>query len=64
MLNNHKAGHVITDKIRYSPGMDGGLLNHMLPHKVMTLHLQGVGVSFDGRNIYFLRHIFYFSSSL
>ena len=48
-----QAGHVISDKIRFSTGV------HAL-HKVMTLHLIGVGVSFDARKIYFLLHNFLF----
>ena len=39
-----QAGHVIPDKIRYSAGMGGGVLNYMLKHKVRALHLQRVGV--------------------
>ena len=55
-----QAGHVIPDKIRYSTGMGGGVLNYMLKHKVMTLHLQRVGVSFDAKKIYFLLNFLFF----
>ena len=48
-----QAGHVISDKIRFSTGV-GAL------HKVMTLHRIGVGVSFDARKIYLLLHNFLF----
>ena len=48
-----QAGHVIPDKIRYSTGMGGGVLNYMFPDKIMTLHLEGLGVSFNEKNLLF-----------
>ena len=43
---------------KQNPLLNGGgrVLNYMLPQQVMTLHLQGVGVSFDAHKIYFLLH--------